>query len=87
LGKNLLLDNEIWAFGGSLDGQIAYGGGIGKSLVDTIRKLVIIAVCGKIGNPLSLACASNLRNREQKVRHHPELEHDGMTAPAAMELP
>jgi hypothetical protein len=55
-------------FGESPDRQIVYGKGIDKSLVDTIRKLVIIAVGGKIGNPLSLACASNLRNREQQVR-------------------
>ena len=49
-------------FGESPDRQTAYGKGIDKSLVDTIRKLVIIAVGGKIGNPLSIvATASGIR--------------------------
>jgi hypothetical protein len=82
------LDNEIWAFGESADGQTAYGNGIGKSLVDTIRKLVIIAVGGKIGNPpLSCLCPQLTEQGTKGKTHPPELKHHGMAGPAVMELP
>ena len=60
--KILPSDNEIWEIGGSEEERRGYNKHTGTVRVDTLHKLVIIAVGGKIGNPLRSACSSDIRN-------------------------
>jgi hypothetical protein len=59
-----------------------------RVFVDTIRKLVIIAVGGKIGNPPLSCLCQQLTEQGTKGKTPPTgVEHDGTVVPAAVELP
>lgn len=53
-GNFLQLRMNFAGHGGSVYKLRSYGKWCGRIRVDTLRKLVIIAVVGKIGNPLTL---------------------------------